>query len=192
MALWIFHILIIGIASFVAYVILIAVDRKQLAQLTIMVAVMMGLLSTIQDLSPVVEGWLTKIEGIQSSLDKVGLGSGNWEIPMKGEITQGYNEHNHGLDIAGEVGEAVKATRKGDVSKIAYDDIYGNYIIINHGGGMESLYGHLSGLNTKVGYPIIAGQKIGCCGTTGNSTGPHLHFEIRKSGKAVDPAIYLD
>ena len=111
---------------------------------------------------------------------------------MKGEVTQLFKgDNHHGMDIGAPPGTSVEATRKGQVTRVEWSDIYGNMIVIDHGGGMESLYGHLQGLSVKVGYPVIAGTQIGSCGSTGNSTGPHLHFEIRKNGICVDPMVYL-
>jgi|GEM_PF-2936811 Membrane proteins related to metalloendopeptidases len=185
--------LLIGVISFVGYSILIGFERYQIANLVLMVAIMLGLLTSMQDLSPVIERWSARIGSLQRTADKVAnIGQGSWEMPMKGEISQGYNSHNHGIDIAGQLGDPVKATKDGDVEQVGYDDIYGNYILIDHGKGTESLYGHLQGLFVKTGYPIVAGEKIGTCGSTGNSTGPHLHFEIRKNGATVDPISYLN
>jgi len=121
---------------------------------------------------------------------------GSWVMPMKGQISKSFDiagggKDHHGLDIAGTLGEPVKSAGKGEVSKVAWDDIYGNMVIVNHGGGVETVYGHLQGLNVKVGYPIVAGTLIGTCGSTGNSTGPHLHFEIRVNGKCVNPQDYV-
>lgn len=193
MAKWIADILFIGVVSFVAYMILIAVERKQLANLVMMVALMIGLLITMEDLTPVIEKWSARIDSLQNTADKIGeIGKGNWLIPMKGEITQSFKgKDHHGLDIAGVAGMPVEATRKGLVTRVQWDDIYGNMIVIDHGEGLESLYGHLSGLSVKVGWPVIAGTKIGLCGNTGKSFGSHLHFEIRKNGTCIDPMYYL-
>ena len=113
---------------------------------------------------------------------------GSWRVPMVGEITQQFdgNKH-HGIDIAAPLGTSVVAVTEGDVTSVKYDSIYGNMVIIDHGNGTESLYGHLSGLNVKVGKPVVGGEVIGSCGSTGRSTGPHLHFEIRVDGKTTNP-----
>jgi Membrane proteins related to metalloendopeptidases len=189
---WIADLLLIAVISFVGYSILIGVERRQIANLVLMVATMLSLLITMQDLTPVIERWGARIDSLQDTADKIAsIGRGSWKIPMPGNITQGYNSNNHGIDIAGQEGTPVKAAKEGEVLRVDYNDVYGNFIVINHGGGIESLYGHLSGLSVKVGYPVVAGTQIGSCGNTGNSTGPHLHFEIRKNGTTVDPLTYL-
>lgn len=193
MAKWIADLLLISVVSFVAYAILIGVERDQIAKLVIVVAVMMGLLTTMQSLTPVIQRWNERVNSIQNTADRVAsIGQGSWEIPMKGEITQGYKgDLHHGIDIAAPEGTVVRSAREGDVSYVGWHDIYGNVIIIDHGKGMQSVYGHLSGLSVKVGWPVLAGGKIGSCGSTGKSTGPHLHFEIRKNGTCVDPMSYF-
>lgn len=158
------------------------------------VALMISLLTTMKDLTPVIERWDSRIDSWQKTADNIGnFGKGSWAIPMKGDITQNFKgEAHHGIDISAPIGTSVEATRKGQVARVEWNDIYGNMIVIDHGDGLESLYGHLSGLNVKVGYPVISGTKIGSCGNTGKSTGPHLHFEIRKNGTCADPMIYLE
>lgn len=193
MAKWIADLLLIGVVSFVGYSILIGVERKQIANLVLMVAVMLGLLVTMQDLTPVIQRWNARIDSLQSTADRVAsISQGAWKSPMKGEITQLYKGGaHHGIDIAAPEGTPVSSTREGDVAQVGWSDIYGNMIIIDHGGGIQSVYGHLSGLSVKAGYPVLAGGKIGTCGNTGRSSGPHLHFEIRKNGTTVDPMNYL-
>lgn len=193
MAKWIADILLISVGGFIGYSICIGVERKQNANMIAVVTIMTILLATMQDLTPVIQRWNARIDSLQNTADRVaGIGQGSWETPMKGEITQYYKgDAHHGIDIAAPEGTPVNSAKKGEVVKVGRSDIYGNVIIIDHGGGMESLYGHLSGLSVKVGYPVIAGTRIGSCGNTGNSKGPHLHFEIRKNGTTVDPLPYL-
>jgi len=193
MAKWIADLLLIAVVSFVGYSILIGVERKQIANLVIMVAAMLVLLTTMQNLTPVIERWSARVDSLQDTANRVaGIGQGGWTMPMKGTVSQEFkrNDH-HGMDIAAPEGTPVGAARKGEVVNVGWSDVYGNMIVVDHGGGMESLYGHLSGLYVKIGYQVIAGTKIGACGNTGNSTGPHLHFEIRKNGTSVDPANYF-
>jgi len=193
-ARWIMDLMLIGVASFIGYVILIAVDRMQLAKLLVMVAVMMVLLATMQDLTPVIQKWSDRVESLQNTVDKVSnIGQGSWKFPMKGELTQLYKgKDHHGVDIGALPGVVVEAVRKGEVKSVGWNDIYGNVVIVDHGEGLESVYAHLQGINVKVGYPVIAGDNIGTCGSTGRSTGPHLHFEIRKFGQTVDPLPYFN
>lgn len=97
-----------------------------------------------------------------------------------------------GIDMAAPVGTKVFACKAGAVSHIGtMDPTYGNYIIIKHDGGMTSVYAHLSQVLVKTGDIIPSGYLIGKVGTSGATTGPHLHFEIRVNGSALDPQKYL-
>lgn len=118
-------------------------------------------------------------------------GNAKFSWPVKGEVTQGYNEHNHGLDIAGKVGDPIRVSRPGTVQKVATDSIYGLYLIIDHGNNYGTLYAHCSKILVVEGKMILGGEKIAEIGSTGNSTGPHLHFEIRVGGKTVDPKDFM-
>ncbi len=71
------------------------------------------------------------------------------------------------------------------------DDVYGRYILIDHGNGLESMYGHASRLFVETGAVVERNEVIALSGSTGRSTAPHLHFEIRKDGEAVDPLLYV-
>ncbi|WP_405620237.1 peptidoglycan DD-metalloendopeptidase family protein [Streptomyces sp. NBC_00076] len=99
--------------------------------------------------------------------------------------------HHTGLDFPAAVGTAVKAVAAGRVSMATSGGPYGNHIMIDHGGGLQSLYAHLSKIRTTVPKAQNAGDRIGDVGATGNTTGPHLHLEARLNGKAVDPMKYL-
>lgn len=117
---------------------------------------------------------------------------GGLSMPMAGEITQGFNPPNHhGIDIAAPQVTPIQAAGEGKVTRIEWSDVYGNTIVIDHGKGIETLYGHLQGIDVKKGYPVVAGTVIGSCGSTGKSTGPHLHFEVRKEGVSQNPMNYL-
>jgi len=122
-------------------------------------------------------------------------GTGTFSTPTRGTITSrfGYRwGRNHdGLDIAAPVGTAVKAADGGEVIFAGTSGGYGKLIKIDHGAGFVTYYGHLSKINVKVGEKVYKGQVIGAVGNTGNSTGPHLHFEIRKNGNPVNPSNYL-
>lgn len=94
-----------------------------------------------------------------------------------------------GVDIAAPTGTGVFATTEGKVLRSGYDaGGYGNFIEIQHPNGMTSLYGHLSRIDVHSGRVVAAGERIGLVGSTGYSTGPHLHFEVRRNGDQVDPA----
>lgn len=92
-----------------------------------------------------------------------------------------------GIDLACPEGTNVFACKNGKIFKTGYDNVYGNYIIINHDGNKKSLYAHLSKIEIKKGQLVQGGQKIGKAGTTGASTGPHLHFEFYDNDKPQNP-----
>jgi len=103
-------------------------------------------------------------------------------------------ESNHtGVDFDSRSGRNIYASASGTISKIGrgWGGGYGNHIMINHGGGFSTLYGHLSQINVSNGQWVNKGQVIGIMGSTGWSTGPHLHFEIRVNGRTVNPLQYL-
>lgn len=119
-------------------------------------------------------------------------------VPVQGNITSRYGaresirDHTHmGMDIAAKTGTPIKSVADGTVSFSGTMGGYGNLIMIDHGNGIKTYYGHCSKLYKKVGDKVTAGDKIAAVGNTGNSTGSHLHFEIRKNGIYVNPAPYL-
>lgn len=97
-----------------------------------------------------------------------------------------------GVDIAGKIGDPVYAAGAGKVITAAKDSSHGKYIVVEHPGGLQSWYLHLSKISISEGDTVTKGQRIGSLGNTGRSTGPHLHFEIVKQEKAVDPLPYLE
>ncbi|MQY16190.1 hypothetical protein SRB5_63860 [Streptomyces sp. RB5] len=103
--------------------------------------------------------------------------------------------HKHsGQDFAAPTGTAVKAAATGTVVTNGWGGAYGNQIVIKHANGMYTQYGHLSKSNVVTGQSVAAGSVIGKIGSTGNSTGPHLHFEVRTTpyyGSSVNPLVYL-
>lgn len=121
------------------------------------------------------------------------MGSTKFDWPIKGKVTKEFaGEKHHGIDIVGKVGDKIKTSRPGKVKKIIQDDpIYGLHIIIDHGNGYETLYAHCSKVVVPEGETIFSGDKIAEVGNTGNSTGPHLHFELRINTKTVDPSKYF-
>jgi murein DD-endopeptidase MepM/ murein hydrolase activator NlpD len=96
-----------------------------------------------------------------------------------------------GIDIHAQSGDPVLATADGKVVKAGWFGGYGRMVEINHGNGLSTRYGHLSKLNVKVGQSVRIGQVIGEVGSTGRSTGPHLHYETRIDGEAVNPEKFL-
>jgi len=138
--------------------------------------------------------------GIAGSADSSGS-SGMFSWPVTGTITSpfgwrsnpfgGAPEFHQGLDIAAPSGTTVTAAAGGTVIMAQWYGGYGNYILIDHGGGYSTGYGHLSAIYVSTGQSVQRGQAIGAVGSTGQSTGPHLHFEVRIAGKPVDPAPRL-
>ncbi len=119
----------------------------------------------------------------------------SWGWPLEGWVSSGYGWRNgdfhHGLDIAALPGNTVRAALGGRVVKTGWIGVYGLTVLIDHGGGYQTLYAHNSRLLVKVGDIIESGEGIAISGNTGKTTGPHLHFEVRVNGKAVNPANYL-
>lgn len=128
-------------------------------------------------------------------------GPGTFSWPVSGTITSpfgwrsnpfgGAPDFHPGLDIAAPSGTTVTAAASGTVILAQWYGGYGNFIMIDHGGSVSSGYGHLSAMYVSVGQQVQRGQAIGAVGSTGHSTGPHLHFEVRINGKPVDPAPRL-
>lgn len=122
-----------------------------------------------------------------------GNGILNW--PMSGKITSPYGTRksgfHSGIDIGGKIGTPVYAAAGGKVVLSSWYYGYGNCILVDHGNGMKTRYAHLSGYKVKVGDTVERGQLIGLCGNTGNSTGPHLHFEVIVNGSTKNPVNYL-
>ncbi|WP_294427784.1 M23 family metallopeptidase [uncultured Treponema sp.] len=92
-----------------------------------------------------------------------------------------------GIDLAAPIGTEVFACKSGEVTTVGYNEIYGNYVVLLHSANRTSLYAHLSKALVKQGQRVSTGETIALTGTTGASTGPHLHFEVREDGKATDP-----
>ena len=103
----------------------------------------------------------------------------------------GDRSFHHRIDIAAPRGTEAIAAREGTVIETGYDSIYGNYIVIRHQSGYETVYGHLDAVLVQLNQTIHSSMIIGNVGSTGLSTGPHLHFEIRKKGEAVNPSTLL-
>ena len=104
----------------------------------------------------------------------------------------GYNNKFHyGIDIPAYRGTDIYASKAGKVLIAKYHSSYGNYILLDHGNGYNTLYAHASKLYVKAGEYVEQGQVIAAVGTTGTSTGNHLHFEVRINGEKVDPMKYL-
>ncbi|MDE2491835.1 MAG: M23 family metallopeptidase [Elusimicrobia bacterium] len=100
-------------------------------------------------------------------------------------------EFHPGIDIANSPDTPIYATADGTVEFVGWSHGYGNLVVIDHGYGLQTLYGHTSKAVVKAGERVVRGQMIAYMGTTGRSTGPHLHYEIRRMGKPINPMAYL-
>lgn len=116
-----------------------------------------------------------------------------WPLDERGVITRGQvragsdDEAHPGLDIAVPIGTPIRASGGGVVRETGEDREYGRFILLEHPDGFRSLYGHASRILVAVGDSVTIGQVVALSGSTGRSTGPHLHFEVRRDGRSVDP-----
>lgn len=122
-------------------------------------------------------------------------------LPVPGQITSGFGYrvspfsgrmHNHtGLDVSVENKSPVRVTADGTVIFAGYKGAYGQTVIIDHGSNVETLYGHMSSILVKAGSKVCRGEQIGTVGMTGNTTGPHVHYEVRIKGDPINPAPFV-
>jgi murein DD-endopeptidase MepM/ murein hydrolase activator NlpD len=121
--------------------------------------------------------------------------------PVKGWITSGFGKrasplsgepgYHYGVDIANEIGSPIRVTADGIVTYSGWESGYGRVVVVEHGYGYSTRYGHCSRIEVKVGQPIKRGDIVGYMGSTGRSTGSHCHYEVRIHGVPVDPEKYL-
>jgi murein DD-endopeptidase MepM/ murein hydrolase activator NlpD len=110
--------------------------------------------------------------------------------PVNGVITQGYHSSHPALDFGIEVGTPVKSTMAGTVTYAGWNDEgYGKLVIVDNG-NYQTYYAHLESIPVSVGQQVSSGEIVGLSGNTGNSTGPHLHYEIRSNGEVINPTYY--
>lgn len=145
---------------------------------------------------PVEDPYVPGFTVIESELG----GAHAWPVPDNFTVTQGYGDQHAALDIAADTGTPVIATDDGTVTVTQTwngivtrgdNNSYGNMVQITHADGTVTLYAHLSEINIRQGDVVVRGQQIGRVGSTGNSSGPHLHFEVRSNGSKVDPMTYI-
>jgi peptidoglycan DL-endopeptidase CwlO len=139
---------------------------------------------------------LARLQGSSSpAAGPVQQGSGGLIWPLSGPVTSGFGYRwgrlHAGVDIAVPEGTPIRAAASGSVAIAGWVGGYGNYTCIQHAGSLSTCYGHQSSIGVSVGQSVSQGQVIGASGNTGNSTGPHLHFETRINGNPVDPMGYL-
>jgi len=122
--------------------------------------------------------------------------------PVRGTLSSVFGVRNspftetpvfhHGMDIVARVGMPVVASAPGVVVKSGYESLYGNAVVVDHGAGYRSLYAHMSSCSVEEGAFVNRGEELGKVGSTGRSTGPHLHYEVRVNGLPVNPARFLN
>lgn len=127
--------------------------------------------------------------------------SGGFSWPVTGTISSGYGWRSHpvsgeelfheGIDIAAPYGTKVGASAPGKVTFAGWEGGYGRLVIVRHDAEFETRYAHLSGWEVSAGDEVKEGQALGYVGSSGDSTGPHLHFEVRRNGMPEDPRDYL-
>jgi hypothetical protein len=131
-----------------------------------------------------------------------GNATGKLRYPINARITSGYGYRRHpvtgeeesfhsGVDFGAGMGTPIRAADGGVVRFAGWDDLCGKMVVIDHKNGFTTTYCHMSQLNTATGTPVSADQIVGLVGSTGRSTGPHLHFGVKKNGQSVDPMVYL-
>ncbi len=124
-----------------------------------------------------------------------GVGSFQWPTVggyVSSPMGARWGRMHRGIDIARPSARTILASDNGVVTAVGWDGSYGNRIIVNHNNGYQTLYAHLASMDVKVGQTVAQGQKIGVMGTTGHSTGIHLHFEVTKNGTLIDPLTVLN
>jgi murein DD-endopeptidase MepM/ murein hydrolase activator NlpD len=156
-----------------------------------------GLLRTL------LEGLESRLQSVRSNVDKRNaLAAATPSIwPARGWLTStmgprtdpvtGGSDYHNGLDIAGDKGQPVYSTAAGIVTQAGYQGAYGNLIIVDHGFGLETRYGHLSGFAVQKGAHVKRGEMIGRLGATGRTTGAHLHYEVMANGRLLNPLQLL-
>lgn len=143
---------------------------------------------------------ISQIKNLQTKGNYAG-GKMLWPVPSSSKISSAYGNRMHpilkrkkmhtGIDISAKNGVSILAANKGTVIMSGWQSGYGNTIVIDHGGGITTLYAHCSKLLYQVGASVKAGDTIAKVGSTGLSTGPHLHFEVRKNGTPQNPQNYV-
>ncbi len=154
-------------------------------------------------LRELLEGLEMRLRSMQTDVDKRNaLAAATPSIwPAHGWLTSavgqrrdpitGQRDFHEGLDIAADRGSKVFATADGKVTQSSYEGAYGNLIVINHGYGLETRYGHLSAYRVHIGDQVKRGDLVGLVGSTGRSTGSHLHYEVRVNGRLLNPLQLL-
>jgi len=145
--------------------------------------------------------YIFDFESIKSKMSLSASASNSLQWPLDGTITSGFGYRTDpisgeylmhgGIDIAADWGTAINAAATGTVTSVGVSSTYGNYLMITHNDNLVTLYAHCSTIVVKEGNSVKKGQQVACVGTTGRSTGPHLHFETRVGGYKANPVWLL-
>ncbi|MDR0399441.1 MAG: peptidoglycan DD-metalloendopeptidase family protein [Treponema sp.] len=149
------------------------------------------------------QGTLLFIPGARMKREELKMAMGDLFIyPIRGRLTSpfgwrndpisGVRRHHSAIDLAAATGVPIKAAQDGKVAVAGIDATYGRFVILEHSGGYQTMYAHMSVVSVRQGGSVIQGAKIGEVGSTGYSTGPHLHFAVYKNGRAVNPLEFLN
>ena len=155
----------------------------------------------IKDLEAAIAAEKKRLEEENKKAINYDGGKFKWPAPSYTRISDDYGYRIHptlktqqfhnGVDMASPSGSPILAAYDGEVIAASYSSTMGNYIMIDHGDGLITIYMHASSLGVSAGQSVSRGQQIGCVGSTGRSTGPHLHFGVRLNGSYVSPWNYL-
>lgn len=138
-----------------------------------------------------INGAVTKVEVAVPSINPVDIMKFSSGYGYRSAPTRGASRNHKGLDIPGPVGTPIYATADGMIGRAQWVSGYGKFVEINHGNAVQTRYGHLSAMNVVPGQRIRKGDVLGYMGSTGRSTGSHLHYEVRIAGEAINPTAFL-
>ena len=138
-----------------------------------------------------INGAVTKIEVAVPSINPVEIMKFSSGFGYRNAPTRGASRNHKGIDIPGPVGTPIYATADGMIGRAQWVSGYGKYVEIEHGNAVQTRYGHLSAMNVVPGQRIRKGDVLGYMGSTGRSTGSHLHYEVRIAGEAINPTAFL-
>jgi murein DD-endopeptidase MepM/ murein hydrolase activator NlpD len=138
-----------------------------------------------------INGAMTKVEVAVPSINPVDIMKFSSGYGYRGAPMRGASRNHKGLDISGPVGTPIYATADGMIGRAQWVSGYGKFVEINHGNAVQTRYGHLSAMNVAAGQRIKKGDVLGYMGSTGRSTGSHLHYEVRVAGEAINPMAFL-
>ena len=138
-----------------------------------------------------INGLTSKVEVSVPSINPVEIMKFSSNFGYRNAPTRGASRNHKGIDIPGPVGTPIYATADGMIGRAQWVSGYGKFVEINHGNAVQTRYGHLSAMNVAAGQRIKKGDILGYMGSTGRSTGSHLHYEVRVAGEAINPSAFL-